>query len=52
MRAYRCCLCGKYGQRDEKKPDPEVGSIKQGHMRAYFHMSCLRNIGRGKHGQT
>ena len=53
MRAFRCCLCGKYGQRDEhKKPDPEVGSCKQGPLTAYFHMACLRNIGRGNHGQT
>ena len=51
MRAYRCCLCGKSGQRDEKG-DPQVGSIMQGKVKAYFHMSCLRNIGRGKHGQT
>ena len=50
-RVFQCCLCNKYGEKEEGR-DPSVGSIKQGSKTAYFHMDCLRRMGRGYHGET
>lgn len=45
MRNGPCCICGKW---ISKQDDPSMyGSVKQGSIRRYFHLSCFMTIGRG-----